>query len=355
VIEADDTPMLAAPQHGPRPLPLFLAMLRSETADAPEARAAALRGLAAYQQAPRPPAPEPMPARHFEGRVCLRDFGGAGPPVVFVPSLINPPGILDLGERSLLRWMATKGLHVWLVDWGTPETADRALGMTAHVEQLLIPLIERLEQPPVLVGYCLGGTLAIAAAAATAVTGLVTLAAPWRFTGYGDARAAMLAMWHAAKPGCEQLALVPMEVLQAGFWHLDPAATIAKYAAFGRLEPGSAAAADFVRLEDWANTGAPLPYALGRDLFEQFVGEDLPGRGEWMVGGRRVAPVDLACPTIDIVSRTDRIVPAATAGPLPGRRDSGLGHVGMIVSRRAPAELWAPLAAWLKEVGAGSR
>lgn len=344
--------MLAAPQHGPRPLPLFLAMLRSETAEAPGARAAALRGLAAYQQAPRPPAPTPMPARFFEGRVCLRDYGGVGPPVVFVPSLINPPGILDLGARSLLRWMALQGMHVWLVDWGTPEPADRALGLAAHVERLLIPLIQRLEQPPVLVGYCLGGTLAIAAAARTPVAGLATLAAPWRFAGYGDARAAMLEMWQGAQPWCERLGLVPMELLQAGFWQLDPPATVAKYGAFGRLDPGSAAASDFVRLEDWANTGAPLPYAFGRELFEQFVGDDLPGSGRWVVGGGPVEPTDLACPTVDVVSRTDRIVPAATAAQLPGRRDSGLGHVGMIVSRRAPAELWAPLAEWIRDVGA---
>lgn len=344
--------MLAAPQHGPRPLPLFLAMLRSETADAADARAAALRGLAAYQQAPRPPASAPMPARFFEGRVCLRDYGGAGPPVVFVPSLINPPGILDLGERSLLRWMASQGLHVWLVDWGTPGPADRTLGLADHVEQLLIPLIQRLEQPPVLVGYCLGGTLAIAAAARTPVAGLATLAAPWRFAGYGDARPAMLDMWRRAQPWCERLSLVPMEMLQAGFWQLDPAATVAKYGAFGRLASGSAAADDFVRLEDWANTGAPLPYAFGRELFEQFVGDDLPGSGRWVVGGNAVEPAALACPTFDVVSRTDRIVPAATAAPLPGRRDSGLGHVGMIVSRRAPTELWAPLAEWIKDVGA---
>ncbi|WP_267393832.1 MULTISPECIES: alpha/beta fold hydrolase [unclassified Sphingomonas] len=323
-------------------------MLRSETAGIPDARAAALRGLAAYQQAPRPPAPVPMPPRFFEGRVCLRDYGGVGPPVVFVPSLINPPGILDLGERSLLRWMASQGLHVWLVDWGTPGPADRTLGLADHVERLLIPLIQRLEQPPVLVGYCLGGTLAIAAAARTPVAGLATLAAPWRFAGYGDARASMLEMWQGAQPWCERLGLVPMEILQAGFWQLDPAATVAKYGAFGRLDPGSAAASDFVRLEDWANTGAPLTYGVGHDLFGAFVGADLPGNEQWHVAGQEVSLSRLSMPTLEFVSTTDRIVPPATAARFKLRHELPLGHVGMIVGGAAPARLWSPLAEWVR-------
>ena len=43
--EAAITPKVTAPQHGPRPLPLFLEMLRSETAASPERRQAALAGL----------------------------------------------------------------------------------------------------------------------------------------------------------------------------------------------------------------------------------------------------------------------------------------------------------------------
>src|SRR3546814_13425378 len=60
-----------------------------------------------------------------------------------------------------------------------------------------------------------------------------------------------------AKPVCERLGYVPMEVLQSGFWALDPARTIRKYAAFADLPEKSDEAQGFVRLEDWANEGAP--------------------------------------------------------------------------------------------------
>jgi polyhydroxyalkanoate synthase len=348
VIDPNLRPEDFAPQHGPRPLPLFLDMLRSETAGSHCDYAAAMAGLAAYQQAERPrPAPLGTAVQHA-GRVTLRDYGGSGGrPVVFVPSLINPPDILDLGGTSLVRWIAARGHRALLVDWGNPAATDCDTDIAAHVADLLVPLIESLDEPPVLVGYCLGGTIATAAAALTPVAGLATIAAPWRFAGYGEARAGMIELWGATEPTCAALGLVPMEMLQAGFWRLDPKRTIAKYAAFGRMAPGSAAAHAFVRLEDWANAGAPLPYAVGRDLFETFVRDDAPGRGAWRVSGIAIDPLALPCPAIEFVSGTDRIVPAATAAGMPDRRDLMIGHVGMIVGSRARAELWAPLAQWV--------
>ena len=45
VTDANATRFDIAPQHGPRPLPLFLALLRNETAASPDRRARALAGL----------------------------------------------------------------------------------------------------------------------------------------------------------------------------------------------------------------------------------------------------------------------------------------------------------------------
>jgi polyhydroxyalkanoate synthase len=329
-------------------------MLRSETAASPGRRAAALAGLRAYQEAPRARRPKPPPARYRKGRARLRDYGGSGRPVIVVPSLINPPHILDLTpETSLLRRLASGGFHPYLLDWGTPSPADREMDATAHVERVLLPLIARVPEPPVLIGYCLGGTLALGAACAAQVAGLALIATPWRFTGFGAAARRDIAdLWRTAQPGCDALGLVPMEVLQAGFWKLDPAKTIAKYDAFASMEPGSDAARLFVAMEDWANAGAPLSYAAGRQLFEDFVGSDLPGRGQWKVAGHAVSPAGLTCPAIDFVSLNDRIVPAASAANLADRRDLGAGHVGMIVGRGARAQLWEPLADWISALPA---
>ena len=268
-----------------------------------------------------------------------------------MPSLINPPTILDLMPgRSLARWTAEQGFRTWLLDWGEPSVAERGLDIGGHVERLLLPLLRRFAEPPILVGYCLGGTMSIAAAASGPVAGLAMIAAPWRFGGYGDAaRGDMAALWAAARPACERMGLVPMEVLQAGFWKLDPARTVAKYEAFAGMPEGEAAAM-FVAMEDWANAGAPLTYAAGAEMFERFLAHDVPGRGAWKVAGVRVDPLALPCPAVEFVSLNDRIVPATTAIGLPDRRDLGAGHVGMVVGSRAREQLWEPLAAWLRSV-----
>jgi polyhydroxyalkanoate synthase len=324
-------------------------MLREETAASSERRAAALAGLKAYQQAPRKGKRRPAPIRFRQRRARLRDYGGSGRPVIFVPSLINPPFILDLApQNSLLRWCSEQGLRPYLLDWGEPSPADRAMDVTAHVDRILLPLIARFDEPPLLVGYCLGGTLALAAAAAGRVAGLALIATPWHFAGFGGGRAAIGELWQSAKPSCERMGLVPMEVLQTGFWRLDPGRTVSKYEAFGRMEPGSPAWNGFIALEDWANAGAPLPYAAGRQLFEEFVGDDLTGKGGWSVGDRTVDPHALPCPAVEFVSLSDRIVPRESAADLADRRDLGSGHVGMIVGGRAKTQLWEPLADWLK-------
>lgn len=352
--DAHLSPLLAAPQHGPRPLPLFLQHLRSETAASPERRTAALAGLRAYQEADRGASRAEAPIVAAAGRARLRDHGGSGQPVVFVPSLINPPFVLDLApERSLLGFVAQAGYRALLVDWGTPSPDERGQDVTAHIEQLLLPLLDALDAPPVLVGYCLGGTMALAAACARPVAGLGLIATPWHFSGFGDpALDSIAAFWDEAAPACELLGLVPMEVLQSGFWQLDPARTIAKFERFATLEPGSAAAREFVALEDWANQGAPLTWAAGRQLFDDFFAADISGQGRWQVGGARVGPAALVCPTIEFVSTSDRIVPASSAARLGNSHALSAGHVGMVVGSRARAELWEPLAHWLDRLGA---
>ncbi|MGQ0588382.1 MAG: alpha/beta fold hydrolase, partial [Sphingosinicella sp.] len=283
-------------------------MLQAETAANPVRLKRALAGLRKYQEAERPPLPAPMPAiAEAEGAV-LRDYGGAGPPVLFVPSLINPPTVLDLSEeRSLLRWLARRGRRVLLLDWGWPDEARKSLSVAGHIERILLPLMERLGEPVDLVGYCLGGTMALAAAQLGPARSVATIAAPWHFDGYPPAEREKLAdLWRANRPLTERLGLLPMEALQSAFWNLDPTRTVAKFEAFADL--AGEAARTFVTLEDWANDGPPVGGAAARELFEDFFRDDLPGSGRWHVAGEAIHPERLAIPLLNIASTTDRIV-----------------------------------------------
>ena len=325
-----------------------------------------LAGLARYQALPpalpRPLAPEVLRV----GGVVLRDHGegggggeGAGKPVLVVPSLINPPHVLDLGPgRSLLAGLRARGLRPLMVDWGMPEP----LGLSALVAERLAPLLAGLgERVPVL-GYCLGGTLAVGLAGVglAAVERLALLAAPWHFAGYEAAARAQLAdWWRQVAVLAGPLGAVPMEMVQPAFWALDEAGLVAKYARLA--EADDEALALFAALEDWSNSGVPVALAAAAELADGLFGEDLTGRGEWRVGGELVAPARLRVPVLDVIAARDRIVPASaalsagvgSAGGVGTPFQLPAGHVGMVVGGRAPDMLWRPLAAFLGGDGTG--
>lgn len=313
---------------------------------------AALAGVKAYQQARRTPRPGPMPAVASAGRARLLDYGGDGPAAVFVPSLINPPHVLDLAEgNSLLRWLSANGVHPYLVDWAAPEAGEAELSVAGHIESLLLPLLDALDRPCHLVGYCLGGTMTIGAAAARTPLSLVTMATPWRFDGFSDeAREGLAELWQNAQPTSAALGAMPMEVLQTAFWKLDPGTTVGKFEMFGRLDPASDKARGFVALEDWANDGPPLTLGAAKELVEELFGNNVTGEARWKVDGRTVDPHALPCPVLDIISASDKIVPEASAARAGEVLTLRQGHVGMVVGGRARATLWEPLAKWLSQV-----
>jgi polyhydroxyalkanoate synthase len=344
----------SALQHepSPRPLPLFLALVREVSESKPELARDALSGLRAYGSARRDAPPAPRPAVASVGGACLRDHGGAGPPAVLIPSLINPPRILDLDPGvSLANAVANIGRRTLLLDWG--DAAQRSdLSVAGHVEQLLLPLLRDVGAEAALIGYCLGGTMALAAANLISCDRVATLACPWHFSHYpGRSRAGLQDMWTRSQLAAAALGALPMEVLQAAFWSLDPDRTVGKFAGFSRLPPDRPEARRFVELEDWANGGEPLPYPAARELIEDLFGRDLPGAGTWKVG--QVAATDnLAVPALHLLAGTDRIAPAATA-PRGERLTIDAGHVGMIVGS-ARAQLHRALAGFLTPLAAGA-
>lgn len=350
---ADDglLPVDSAPQHervaqrAPRPLPLFLELVREVSARDAQLASQALIGLRAYEQAPRRNRPEPRPEVARCGGATLRDHGGSGAPVVLVPSLINPPRILDLDEEvSLTGAIAGMGRRALLLDWGKAD-ARSGLSVAGHVEELLVPILRDLGKPIALLGYCLGGTMSIAAANLVPVERLATIAAPWSFSGYPAASKQALAdTWRHAHAAARQLGALPMEVLQAAFWSLDPERTVRKFAEFAELDPGSAAAERFVELEEWANEGEALPYPAARELIEELFGRDLPGSGGWIVAQKSVSDA-MSLPVLHLTAARDRIAPAETAAAGERVRIDA-GHVGMIVGS-ARQQLHAAIAAFL--------
>ncbi len=321
-----------------------------------------LEGVAVYRHHTQRRVGEEPPTIWRAGTTRLLDYGGTGPVVLAVPSLINRAYVLDLAPgRSLLRHLVAEGFRVLLLDWDAPGAEERGFTLDDYIAGRLVDAIDAAARhaggPIRLLGYCMGGTLALAAAlmAREKIAALALLATPWDFHAERPAQALALAASLAPFwPAFEALGEVPLDVLQTLFAALDPQLALRKFLAFAAQAPDSAEARAFVALEDWANDGVPLAVKVARACLDGWYGANDTAVGHWRVAGRVIDPGALDLPALVVVPERDRIVPPASAAALgaaiPRARTlgTGLGHVGMVVGGRAEAEVWRPLSAWLK-------
>ena len=258
--------------------------------------------------------------------------------------------------------MAAAGLRPYLVDWGTPNADERRFDTTAYVarlERALAFVTKRARRAPAVMGYCMGGTLTVALAARQPrrVAGLALLAAPWDFHADRTGHAFLLSAGPMLARVADQVGELPVDILQTLFWSLDPWLAMKKFGRFLGMDQQGASAREFVLLEDWLNEGAPLAGPTARECLVGWYGDNLPGTGKWIVGGRRIVPSKISVPSLVMIPSGDRIVPPLSAAALaePGRGlkrvtrlDLPLGHIGMVVSGRARDLCWTPLIDWLR-------
>ena len=350
-------------RRGPRPLLLHLATpnQRPPSPDQPpppEIDRALLAGIAAYRRHPYTRDLLDPAAIWHEGDSRVLDYGGSGPPVLFVPSLINRAYVLDLMPgRSMLRWLAANGLRPLLLDWGWPGPLERAFTLTDVIAGRLERAIAALGEPVALAGYCMGGLLTLAAALRRPerIRALALLATPWDFHAVHKEEAIRLG---ASLPAFEPLLLatgtLPIDVLQAVFASVEPGSVAAKFRKFGQLDQSGPAADTFVALEDWLNDGVPLAAPIARECFADWYERNQPGTNEWLIDGRKVDPAAIRCPAFVAVPARDRIVPPESAAPLASQIPGAVlhrpaaGHIGMTTGPRAEQALWRPLLDWLR-------
>jgi polyhydroxyalkanoate synthase subunit PhaC len=346
-----------------------LAAFPADAVDAAVAQAAAARlaamldGIERYRRYPwHRDLVDPTPM-WTEGGSRLLPFGtGTGVPVLLVPSLVNRSTVLDLDHgSSLVRHLARRGLDPYLLDWGAPGEMERSFTLTHYVAGRLARALgavrrARPDRRPVVLGYCMGGLLAVALAQIRPgdVAALALLATPWDFHAADAAAARRLGgIADALRPMLQVWGELPVDHIQALFASVDPMQVPRKFAKWGAAPPDPAADRAFVATEDWLNDGVPMAGAVAIECLAGWYGANSPAGGAWCIDGQAVRPDLLPHPALVVVPANDRIVPPASAlalaRALPGAsvRRPRLGHIGMVVGRRAPRAVWAPLARWL--------
>lgn len=363
-------------RKGPRPLSVHMTLAAGSLADlhaqqntgdsqAQNDMAAMLRGIQLYQSWPH--APQRLPLEHIwrEGEATIsrpsgeKDIQGA-PVLLLVPSMINRAYILDLMEqRSLLRWLRRWGINAVLFDWGEPVHDPAQQSVEDCVLRRLVPALramaERTGGPVHVLGYCMGGTLSLAAALAApeCVRSLILLAAPWDFhAGPGRLLSRVRNMAPQAFPAMQEKGLLPVDWMQGVFAALDPLSTVRKFSDFAAMDQNSDEAHLFVAVEDWLDDGVDLPSSVAGQAIGEWFLNNQTGQGQWSVGGAPVDPSALSCPALIIASDKDRLVEYETALALreiiPNSSvcNPSCGHIGMIAGGAAVDTVWARIAGW---------
>ncbi|GAK33674.1 alpha/beta hydrolase [Iodidimonas nitroreducens] len=374
---------------GPKPLGLHLAMMSAAAMMAHAKNPAAgdkngtdqlslaLQGIDLWRAHPFRRPDSGLVRRHPIGQSSLLDIAAARrkssggedekgqtpasrKPVLLVPSLINPPTILDLlPDNSLAGFLYDQGFAPMLLDWGAPGAMEHDFGLAdycARIHQMIDHLVEAWGGPVPVIGYCMGGTLALAAAgrAGAAVERLACLAAPWDFHADGAVHQGLARMAMPLLPLIAHLGEAPMDLIQSFFISLSPDAALRKFSHFARMPQDGPDARLFVALEDWLNEGPPLAGPAATEVLRDWYVLNSPMRGCWQMGSEMVSARDYAGPVFCAVPQNDRIVPPQSAlGLVAGFHPDHLvrpssGHVGMIVGRRARTDLWMPLSKWLQ-------
>jgi polyhydroxyalkanoate synthase len=279
-----------------------------------------------------------------------------GTPVLLVPSLINRHYVLDLTPgQSMVETMLARGHEVFIIDWGTPNREDRWVSFDMVCDKIIGRALRLVAQhgdsgKAHLLGYCLGGTLAVihAAARPERVATLTALAAPVSFHDEG-----LLSKWvrndgFSVKALVDAMGLVPWQLMQPAFQMLRPTLNLLKAVQVIDRAWDDEFLDSFFAVEHWGKDNVSLPGEFYRQYIEALYGDNALIHDRFFLSEKPVNLSAITCPVHAITFEHDNIVPHRSASVLLERVSSVVkkhthqsgGHVGAVVSKKAATRLW---------------
>ena len=318
-----------------------------------------------------PPQPTPRDLVWSQGPATLwryrSDRVTTGPPVLMMIGLVSRSSIFDLHEKaSLVAALRAEGFDVYVIDWGVPGPGDAGNTLETYLCRYLPRAIRALLRESSadevsLVGYCMGGDLALLATAGVPelpVRNLVVMATPVDFTELPAQFQAFrdpgqdLGAFIDPETGC-----VPPDLVAASFQVRKPTADIAQYANLLENLWNDAYVESHQAIARWTADHVPIPGAAARQVVEGWVRPNGFVNGTLRLGGRAAELSSIRCPVLGILTLFDEIVPPAAARPLAELvRSSDVelleieaGHIGLVIGRSARTVSFPRIAGWLHE------
>ncbi|MBZ2187900.1 alpha/beta fold hydrolase [Alcanivorax sp. JB21] len=296
-------------------------------------------------------------------------------PLVLVPPLGVTTEVFDLmPHRSLVRYMAARGFHVYLIDWGKPERRHATLSMKDYAVTMFDTALEEVRrhadiEDVSVMGWCMGGLLSLLHTGLERdhhIQNLITVASPIDLRGGGLVARAATALntparlirkfsdWrlHSLDPSKLH---APGWLTTLGFKLTDPIGSITTYWDLLTRLWDREFVENYSTTADYLNNMLEYPGGVIQDMVIKFAIDNQMAAGRVEFRGTVadmslieanflvfagdtdiLVPPEIARRSVELVSSQDREFHV-----VPG------GHMGVILGSKALKSVWAPSADWL--------
>lgn len=286
-------------------------------------------------------------------------------PLLIIYALINRETMLDLQPgRSVVETLISKGVDVYMIDWGYPTRKDQFLTIGDHVNGYIHNIVEEIckrsgVEKINIMGICMGGVFSIIYSALHPhkVKNLVTTVTPTNF----DTDKGLLNIWMKntdAEMLGDTYANMPGDIMNLGFLLMNPARLmIDKYVGFMQNVDNKQFVENFIRMEKWIFDSPDVPAATFKQFIVDCFKKNLLIQSKLEIDGEVVDLQKVDMPVINFYGKFDHLVPpeaCETFTEAIGSSDKedvcfNTGHIGIYVSSKYQQEFAPKIANWLAE------
>ncbi len=285
-------------------------------------------------------------------------------PLMIVMSPVARGYILDLVKgQSFIEYLLLQGYDVYLMDWVAPRREHAHLGMKDFALDLIdesLAVIQKNsgEQDVNVIGYCMGGLLAVMNAAVHAdgpIKNLVCFTTPVNSDGMS-----LYKTWAEAEAFdidriVDELGIIPGQMISASIQALRPLQKQANQVQLLNNIQNDSFVKASLRFDRWAADQLPIPGELARGMVRDFLRGNKLVKNEYELGSHRVELKKVKVPFMHVAAEYDHIVPKAASADLikmVGSTDKQEvvvrgGHVSLVAGGNAVFRLWPQLDQWL--------
>jgi polyhydroxyalkanoate synthase len=300
------------------------------------------------------------------GKVELWHYQGArsGPAVLICPPLISRSYFLDLHPgNSFVEHIASAGFSTFLIDWGIPGARESGNSLETYVDRLLPRAIRATVEAAgtdavTLLGYCLGGNLALMLAAAhpeLPLRDMIVMATPvdWNALGGGLAsvRTGVLDVDHLLNDEGN----IPATTVRNYFRMAKPTNQVVNYVTLFENLDDDRFMVGYQAMSQWVEDHIPFPGAAARQIAQMWLRENAFMTRQLRLDGRPLDLSRITTPVLNVLAERDEIVPPEASAPIPSLLPAAEtvevrlpgGHIGLITGRAARTVTYPAVVSWL--------